>query len=60
MNIDTAIRILSEYVYEDKPCNVSHYDEATRLSIEALKRCQILSKNDTYWAARPLQGETKD
>jgi len=59
MRIDEAIRKLSEYVYEDKPCNVTDYDEATRLSIEALKRCQILAKNDTYWAARPLQGETK-
>lgn len=37
MKIEKAIEILSEYVYEDKPCPVGLYDKATRLSIEALK-----------------------
>jgi len=59
MTIDEALeqlRILhsSPLLYETE-----NYRDAIRLSIEALKRCQILAKNDTYWAARPLQGETK-
>ena len=36
-----------------------YWGDAVSLSIEALKRCQILAKNDTYWAVRPLEGETK-
>ena len=36
-----------------------YWGDAVQLGIEALKRCQVLGKNDTYWAARPLKGETK-
>ena len=59
MTIDEAIRILESMLpYEIKQMN-TYQPTAMKLSIEALKRCQILAKNDTYWAARPLQGETK-
>ena len=57
MTIDEAIEIMEL----DKTCdfegNAEALEAALQLGIEALKRCQILAKNDTYWAKRPLEGE---
>ena len=60
MTIDEAIELLSGYVYEEKPCPVGLYDEATRLGLEALKREK--ERRPPYgtryhWL---LPGETKD
>ena len=60
MTIDEAIKILERSLYKHTFLYAGRDDEALGLSIEALKRCQILAKNDTYWAARPLEGETED
>jgi len=59
MTIDEAIEIKTRTGDQLLESNLDEFDEADRLSIEALKRCQILAKNDPYWMKRPLQGETK-
>ena len=60
MKLEKAIEILSDYVYEDKPCPIGLYDEATRLSIEALKRC-LLQRKHLYPDGQPLfLGETEE
>ena len=59
MTIDEAIELLGGYVYEEKPCPVGLFDEATRLGIEALKwvkRYRPDNKTDR-WSL--LLGETK-
>lgn len=60
MTIDEAIELLSGYVYEEKPCPVGLYDEATRLGIEALKRCKEAKKKAYFTTRTLLPGETKD
>ena len=57
MTIDEAIEILSDYVYEDKPCAVGDYDEATRLGIEALKD---YLESSSYSIGILLPGETRE
>jgi len=59
MTIDEAITRLEVFVKDASEAEPEILDNAIRLGIEALKRCQILAKNDTYWAARPLKGESK-
>jgi len=60
MTIDEAIEILSGYVYEEKPCPVGLFDEATRLGIEALKRVKSEYDPDHQNMRRPLSGETQE
>ena len=60
MTIDEALAVLKELKRHPMHKKNDYHKDAVQLSIEALKRCQILSHNDTYWAKRPLEGETED
>ncbi len=59
MTIDEAIKVLSEYVFEDKPQDITAFDNATRLGIEALKRRKRESERTSRWADISLPGETE-
>ena len=59
MTIDEAIRDLELIKNPLWGTHSGNWMVAVEMGMEALKRCQILSKNDTYWAKRTLQGETK-
>ena len=60
MNLAKAIEIKSltgeEFLYTDP----DEIDEADRLSIEALKRCQTLASHKLFSQLEPLPGETKE
>jgi len=60
MRIEEAIELLGGYVYEDKPCPVGLFDEATRLGIEALKRFKEIRADPCAYNVCMLPGETKE
>ena len=60
MTLDEAIRILSEYVYEDKPQPITQFDEATRLLIEAGKRIKLWRQDNVYPDYALLPGEIEE
>ncbi len=60
MNIKEAIEILGGYVYEEKPCPVGLFDEATRLGIEALKHINHNRRVDNHPDQAKLLGETNE
>jgi hypothetical protein len=60
MNIPEAIEVLSEYVFENKPQDITAYDKATKLSIEALKFRLKLEQEDPEITLEPLPGETEE
>ena len=60
ITLSRATKLLSDYVYEDKSCNVTDYDEATRLSIEALKETKRLRKFKAWFLRKLLPGETEE
>lgn len=60
MTLTEAIKIKSEYVFEDKPQDITAFDKADRLSIEALKRVQDMRISPCTTADEILPGETKD
>lgn len=60
ITIDEAIEHLSGYVYEEKPCLVGLFDEATRLGIEALKRFRDFRPTKYPIPKMLLPGETKE
>ena len=59
MTIDDAIEILGGYIYEEKPCEVGRFDEATKLGIEALKRIREHRAEFGNIPTIKLQGETR-
>lgn len=59
MELEKAIEILTEELKEPSTCNYQDTLEATKLGIEALKRCQYQSQNPMYWPVNPLPGETE-
>ena len=60
MKIDKAIEVLSGYVYEDEAKPVQDFDDATKLGIEALKRCRKARWKGAIWDLRLLPGETEE
>lgn len=60
MTIDQAIEILGGYVYEEKPCPVGLFDEATRLGIEALKYTKMTRTTQEFHRDTLLPGETNE
>lgn len=59
MTLDEAIEILGGYVYEEKPCPVGLFDDATKLGIEALKRFKQWRFVKSHLASERLPGETE-
>ncbi|MBA7581278.1 hypothetical protein ES708_23180 [subsurface metagenome] len=60
MTIDEAIELLGGYVYEEKPCPVGLFDEATRLGIEALKAVSNYRLCGPLDLFKKLPGETEE
>ena len=60
MNITKAIEIKSLTGEEFLKADPDDIDEAERLSVEALKRCQRLRSDKHCSPIKPLPGETKD
>lgn len=60
MKLEIAIEILENASSGNDPWENLELKEATKLGIEALKRCQAAKVKGAIWDHRPLSGETAD
>jgi len=60
VNIEKAIEILEIEEASDFQGITYDFEEAARLGIEALKRCQYIAEHTDRWAGVLLPGETEE